>query len=310
MVSLGFLMLLRFLVLVQGYIFAPIENVCVMDTLKEAFYAKYPENHRILGYFEEANGCECTWENLSKVGLHKYVAFLGTRLAPNGVRSYCSKLKSVMTSYNEEVELPKDYEKILNVKHDASEHVYLNDEEIRRIIVYQPTKKAERVVKNWFLIGCLTGARHSDYIRFTTRNIRDGELHYVSVKTHINTIIPLCPYVEELIRENEKNGYNELRYSDVWFNKNLRRICKCSGITEEVSLYTGGKFQCGEKWRFVASHCARRSFATNLYRNGVDIYTISRLCGHSSVEMTKHYICCGPMVNDNVMAYLNGFIAA
>lgn len=278
-----------------------------METLKEAFIAKYPGNNKILQYYEEANGVECTWESLTKVRLQRYVDYLGTKMSPNAVKSYCSRLKTVMTSYNEEVSLPRDYEKVLNIRQDASQHVYLNDAEIRQIMNYTPTRLAEKVIKNWFLIGCLTGARHSDYITFTSRNIQDNELRYVSIKTHINTTVPLSPYVQRLIIENEENGYNDITYSDVYFNRILKDICRKAGINSEVSLYTSGKFQTGQKWEFIASHCARRSFATNLYRNGVDIYTISRLCGHSSVEMTKQYICCGPQINDEVLQYFNNF---
>lgn len=278
-----------------------------METLKEAFYAKYPDNRKILGYFEEANGCECTWENLTKIRLQKYVNYLHQRMSPNAVKSYCSKLKSVLTAYNEEVELPRDYEKVLTIKKDASQHVYLNEGELRKIIDYQPKNKAEKIIKNWFLIGCLTGARHSDYITFTSKNIQDGELRYVSIKTHTNTTVPLSPYVEKLILENEKLGYNNVHFSDVYFNRLLKRICKNAGIDDEVSLYTKGEFSSGKKWQYIASHCARRSFATNLYRNGVDIYTISRLCGHSSVEMTKQYICCGPQIDSHVLEYFNNF---
>ena len=78
-------------------------------------------------------------------------------------------------------------------------------------------------------------------------------------------------------------------------------------MNEEVSVYTRGKFSTGPKWQYIASHCARRSFSTNLYKQGVDIYTISKLCGHSSVEMTKQYICCGPIISEDVLEYLNGF---
>lgn len=212
-----------------------------------------------------------------------------------------------MTAYNEEVVLPRDYEKVLAIRTDASQHVYLNDAEVKQIIDYEPTKFAEKLIKNWFLIGCLTGARHSDYITFTSKNIQDGELRYVSIKTHTNTTVPLSPYVQRLILENEENGYNNISFSDVYFNRILKNICRKAGITSEVSLYTEGKFQQGQKWEFIASHCARRSFATNLYRNGVDIYTISRLCGHSSVEMTKQYICCGPVIDDGVLQYFNNF---
>jgi integrase/recombinase XerD len=37
-------------------------------------------------------------------------------------------------------------------------------------------------------------------------------------------------------------------------------------------------------------HDFRRAFALNMWRNGVDILTISRLMGHSALEVTKRYI--------------------
>jgi len=278
-----------------------------METLKEAFNSKYTGNDKIIGYFEEANGVECTWENLSKIRLQRYVTYLATKVSKNSAKIYCAKLKSVLTSYNEEVSLPRDYEKVLQVRADASQHIYLNDEEIRTLINYQTGSRSETIIKNRFLIGCLTGARHSDYINFTSSNIRDNELHYVSIKTHTDTTVPLSPYVARLIRENEENGYNSVNFSDSYFNRALRRICCNTGINSVVSLYTGGRQIEAPKWKFIASHCARRSFATNLYRHGVDIYTISRLCGHSSVEMTKKYICCAPNVSDATLDYLNSY---
>lgn len=45
-----------------------------------------------------------------------FVDYMEERLAPNSVRQYAAKLKAVLNLYNEEVELPKDYNKILSVK--------------------------------------------------------------------------------------------------------------------------------------------------------------------------------------------------
>ena len=276
-----------------------------METLEQAFLCKYPANGKILRYFAEANGCECTWENLTKVRLQKFVTYLSTKISPNGVATYCSKLKTVLNAYNEEVKLPRDYNKVLQVKHDNSQHVYLDDEDLNLIIHYKPAGKTEQIIKDWFLIGCLTGARHSDYVRFSQKNIRDGQLQYVSIKTHILASIPVSNMLQKLILRSEE--YKDITFSDTYFNRIIKQICRKAGITSEISLYTRGEFQAGQKWKFVGSHTARRSFATNLYKRGVDLYTISRLCGHSSVEMTKKYICCGPIISDNVIDYFNTF---
>ena len=275
-----------------------------METLEQAFLAKYPQNGKILRYFAEANGCECTWENLTKLRLQKFVTYLSGRISPNGVATYCSKFKTVLNIYNEEVSLPRDYEKVLQIKHDNSQHIYLDDEDLKRIIHYSPAGMTEQIIKDWFLIGCLTGARHSDYMRFSRKNIRDGQLQYVSIKTHIYAAIPVSNMLQKLILRSEEYA---VRFSDVYFNRIIKAVCQKAGVTSEVSLYTRGEFKSGQKWEFIGSHTARRSFVTNLYKRGVDIYTISRLCGHSSVEMTKKYICCGPIVSNSVIDYFNTF---
>lgn len=275
-----------------------------MESLEQAFLSKYPANGVVLRYFAEANGCECTWENLTKLRLQKFVNYLSERISQNGVATYCSRLKSVLTAYNEEVDLPRDYGKVLQIRRDNSQHTYLDDSELNLLIRYSPAGRAEQIIRDWFLIGCLTGARHSDYVRFTPKNIRDGQLQYVSIKTHIYAAIPVSNMLRKLIMRSVE--YTE-RYSDVYFNRILKRICRNAGIRNEITLFTQGEFKSGEKWEFITSHTARRSFATNLYKRGVDIYTISRLCGHSSVEMTKQYICCGPIISDNVIDYFNTF---
>lgn len=57
--------------------------------------------------------------------------------------------------YNEEVELPKDYNKILSVKNVRSTNVWLTDEELERIITYAPKNTNEQLVRTQFLIGAL-----------------------------------------------------------------------------------------------------------------------------------------------------------
>ena len=91
-----------------------------------------------------------TWENLSKVRLQTFVDYMEERLAPNSVRQYAAKLKAVLNLYNEEVELPKDYNKILSVKNVRSTNVWLTDEELERIITYAPKNTNEQLVRTIF----------------------------------------------------------------------------------------------------------------------------------------------------------------
>lgn len=279
-----------------------------METLRTAFLSKYPKYGKILRYFEEANGCPATWTSISKPRLAKFVAFLGDNMAATSCKTYCAMLKSVLHLYDADVELPKGYEAILSPKKDVSQQTWLTDEEINKLIKSEPGWANERYVLNMFLLGALTGARHSDYICFTEENIVGDYLVYISRKTHTEARIPLSPAVERILIENKRGGFLKKQMSDVTFNKIIREICKQSKINEKIKLYQAGEFTEGPKWQYVSSHTARRSFATNLYLRGADLYTISLLMGHSSTQMTERYIVCGvKKIPDNVLEYFRQF---
>lgn len=278
-----------------------------MTTLLNAYTKKYPTYVSLAqSRFQEANGCEFSWENLTKANLANYVDFLNDKIAPSSVKIYAGMLKAVMSLYDDEHEFPKGWKDILTTKSDTSQQVYLTEEEIQRIIEYSPETTKERVVRARFLIGCITGARHSDYMRFSRKNIVGGYLRYVSQKTHTETIVPIAPILQSLI--DEVYVHSNIEVSESTFNRIIRKICEYEDINEDLELYKRGNFVNCEKWEAVSSHTARRSFATNLYLRGADIFTISRLMGHSSIEMTKRYICCGMRdLAPNVAKYFERF---
>lgn len=278
------------------------------ETLKDAFLSKYPKYEKILNYFEEANGCPATWGNISKPRLAKFVAFINENLARTSCKTYCAMLKSVLRLYDNELNLPKGYEAILSPKKDVSQQTWLNDNEIEKLLNCGSLCGNFKYVANMFCLGALTGARHSDYVNFSKRNIVEESLVYISRKTHTESRIPLSPAVERILSENEKLGFVGKTVSDVTFNNTIREICKQLDISEKIKLYQAGEFTEGPKWQYVSSHTARRSFATNLYLRGADLYTISLLMGHSSTQMTERYIVCGlKKIPEKVIEYFRQF---
>lgn len=279
-----------------------------MNDLRMAFIEKYPKYGNVLDMYERANGCPATWKNLTKIGLSKFVDYMNERLATSSVKTYAAMLKAVLNLYNEEVKLPKDYDKVLSVRGETSSNTWLNDLEIEALITYIPVNATERLVKNQFIMGCVTGARHSDYIGFTRENIVNKRLVYVSKKTHIRAEVPLSPVVERLLAENEMFYLVGKDVSDPTFNATIRDICRKVGINERLKLYRAGTFAEGKKYEFISSHTARRSFATNLYLRGADLYSISKMMGHKSVTMTEGYVVCGLRdLSDNILDYFKTF---
>ena len=282
-----------------------------MTTLAEALRIKYPQNGIIAVKWTEATGTPFLWKSLTKPNMARFATWLVDNLAQSSARNYCAKLKAVIEPYTDEVELPRDWRKYLTIRDDESQHTYLKESEIRRIIEYSPDTLTEATVQQQFILGCLTGARHSDYSRFTEANITPtGNLVYVSQKTHIKAELPLSPIARQILfaEGTRYAGAYKREVSDMTFNDTIRRICRLCDIDQEIQLYRRGEFWRGPKYEAISTHTSRRSFCTNLYLRCRDLLLVSRLAGHSSTTMTERYICCGmESMTELAMQYFEQF---
>lgn len=259
-------------------------------SLKEAFLDKYPKYGIILRMFEEANGCNAEWGELSKLRLIRFTEYMGERVAPNSARQYAAKMKAVLNRYSEEIKLGFDFASILTLKEQVSVNIALNEEEIKSLISVPVNNETERLIRDQFVLGCVTGARHSDFAQFTEENIEGGWLSYVSQKTKVFVEIPVSPIVKRFISENSP-ALGDRSVSDVYFNDTIRKLCERAGITAKTRCFKTGKNVSGRKCDLIASHTARRSCASNLAARGVSEVWIKKILGHTR-GTTDRYICC------------------
>lgn len=261
-----------------------------MTTLQEAFLGKYPKYGIILRMFEEANGCNAEWGELSKLRLIRFTEYMGERVSPNSARQYAAKMKAVLNRYSEEVKLGFDFASILTLKEQISVNTFLDEDEIRRLAAVEVANETERLIRDQFVLGCVTGARHSDFSQFTPDNIDGGWLSYVSQKTKVYVEIPVSPILRRFIKE-ESPALGERRVSDVYFNDTIRILAEKAGITGKTRCFKAGKNVSGRKCDLIASHTARRSCASNLAARGVSEVWIKKILGHTR-GTTDRYICC------------------
>ena len=267
-----------------------------MITLKQALLEKYPRNGKIADKWEEGTGTPFEWDSLTKPNMTKFASWLCDDMANSSARQYLAKLKSVIEPYTDDVELPREWRKCLTIRDDESQQTYLSELEIKRIIDYKPDTLTEATVQQQFILGCLTGARHSDYSRFTEANITPtGNLVYVSQKTHIKAELPLSPVASKILFAEGDTfaGAYKREVSDTTFNDVIRNICRLCDIDYQIQLYRRGEFWNGKKYEAISSHTSRRSFCTNLYLRCRDLLLVSRLAGHTDTSMTERYVVCG-----------------
>lgn len=274
----------------------------------DAFNKKYFREKYILDQIIKFNkGKAPDWSDFTSLFLSDLVEHFKEVLpSRNSARTYVACLKSLIKKYSEEIKIPcREYKEILTVKKSGIINFCLTPEEIQQLINYKSENDTEHTIRNQFVLSCLTGMRFSDVIHLNETNIQNGEIIYVAEKTQTTVRTLYGNVTEHLIRE-EKNHI----FSDWTFNKIIKEICRKAGINKIVQVKSGKKKATGEKWRFVTSHTARRSFATNIYLRTWDIVLVSQYMGHSDVSITQGYLCCAARKSDEAQAYADSFSIA
>lgn len=192
---------------------------------------------------------------------------------------------------------------------EETDSIYLTQEEIQKIYDLEITEELLKAngyknqnlkttinslneERDRFLLGCFTALRHSDYSRLDNLHFKEDIIRIWTVKRDKKVFIPMHFRVKEILER--RNNILPTPISDQKHNKQVKAIGKLAGINEEVVLTKtrGGKRieSVNPKYKFITSHTARRSGATNMYLAGVDLKFIQDILGHSKIEQTIRYI--------------------
>lgn len=147
-----------------------------------------------------------------------------------------------------------------------------------------------------FIIGCLVGQRVSDYKRINMDMVEtiQGDrkfLHLTQMKTEKDVYVPYNNMIGKILAKY--NGHLPKIY-DQHLNDRIKVVGLLLGWTEPAGLMEHrGLMQYQSKKRFcdaICTHTARRTFATNAYKNGVPLSAIMAVTGHTSEEMLRRYL--------------------
>lgn len=200
----------------------------------------------------------------------------GKPLANNSKASYFAKFRA---SLNEAVK-----EKIIygnpavetgNFKHIESQREYLTLDEVRKLA---QTECRYDVLKRAFLFSCLTGLRWSDINNLVwgdVQQINNGwRVHFKQQKTKGQQYLDINQQARDLMQEigkPDERVFIGLKYSD-YMNVALQMWVLKAGITKQITF-----------------HCARHTFAVLQLTLGTEIYTLSKMLGHSELKTTQIY---------------------
>lgn len=171
----------------------------------------------------------------------------------------------------------------------------LSFEELETIRKAELENVAHINARKWILIGCETGQRSIDLLSITKDNFRHNakgvylDLVQKKTKKHI-TVGIIKSHIIDIIE-------NDLPYkiSSQKLNQYIKEVCKIAKIDEVIE---GKKIDKDTKRKklglypkheLIASHCFRRSFATNYYKK-IPTPILMNITGHSKESIFLKYI--------------------
>lgn len=151
----------------------------------------------------------------------------------------------------------------------AGERCYLTIEEIRTLA----DTPCEPRIAYPFLFACFTGLRLSDVRNLKWSDIRNGVIFLRQRKTGEFVQVPVGKNASKFLRDNDSEKvFHDFPSCEVWFTQKLKDWVAKAGIKKNVSF-----------------HVARHTFATLALGNGADLFTVSKLLGHTKITTTQIY---------------------
>lgn len=260
-----------------------------------------PNLKKILKAFK---GDKITLQNVDKrfclsfIGFmaNDYVTQYGKNLSPITAQGYCSMFSTILkAAVTAGLIAENPFDKISSgdrIKGAESKREYLTQNELQTLID-TPFPEQGRVravngsiyggrdIKTAFLFSCFTGLRLSDIKALKWSNIvEDGGQWSVDgiiiKKTQRPLYLPLGTEALKYLPERTEAGGDTLVFnlpnSDGFTDMKIRQWAETAGLNKKVTF-----------------HVARHTFATLELSVGADLYTVSKLLGHSNILTTQVY---------------------
>lgn len=169
---------------------------------------------------------------------------------------------------------------IKKLKIDTKEQSYLTAGEVVKMLSKAKNKRTYAIM----MVAVNTGIRVSELINLKLENYKTDRLEIVNGKGGKSRVVFLNETTKQALDDyilvRKESNYDNLFISDYStpmqigaLNASLKTLVRKANVNKNISM-----------------HSLRRSLATDLYANGVDLIGISNILGHSAISNTQLYI--------------------
>ena len=164
--------------------------------------------------------------------------------------------------------------KVKGIQERESRREYLTVEELNRLA----QTPCDPLLKRAALFSALTGIRHCDIqkLKWSEVEMFNGgyRLNFTQQKTKGVEYMPISEQAYNLCGEQQEGEF--LVFAGLpdpsWINRPVKKWVEAAGISKHITF-----------------HCFRHSYATLQLAGGTDIYTVSKMLGHTNVRTTQVY---------------------
>ena len=267
---------------------------CELRRLSGRTVRSYGNNAALFLQYAEQQLQVTEIEKMEKNHIRQYIKYLMRRgMAPSYINTI---LKSIRALFK--FALAEGY-----IKENPAEKVHwqsegkvlietFTDEEVRSMLKVF-TGSSYLSVRNRLIIALAfdTGARNTELCELQCDDVRKNII-LIHGKGNKERHVPMTPYLRKLLLQYEriKNHYfqnRQILYQNLLLSRTGKPLTK--EAVERVFHMAGEKAKVRKEIR-CSPHTARHYYAQSNLRNGLDVYSLSRLLGHENINITKRYL--------------------
>lgn len=201
-------------------------------------------------------------------------------LGKHNVNRCMQALKAIMHLGEKWGLCPKqDWTTIAKLKTPKGRVVFHTNEEIDKLLEACPSEGWELVV----LLGADAGLRRGEiaHLRWSDVDFNNNQIYVAPDKTVNHRYVPMTETLRKALEKAKKGQQTEF----------VINVGQGKGAHRHSKDYLTAYYKQISKKAKVPSflHKLRHTFASQLVQNGVDLYSVSKLLGHSSIKMTEIY---------------------
>ncbi len=250
-----------------------------VDYFKKLVQSKPPTEKawkNTLNYLERFTSSYIQFLGVTEEWLESFKTYLLTKVSQSTAHTYFSKIKaSLRQATKDKILISNPAQNVDQIPRKDKQRTYLELHEIETLL---KAHCMNQEVKRAFLFACFTGLRISDIKSLEWGNINGSKMELSQKKTNDSLYLPLSQTALSILNDKRKNVI-PLPITKVFDLPSDPHIWKVVN-----KWYKEAKLE-----KKISFHTSRHTFATMSLTLGVDLYTVSKLLGHTDIKHTQIY---------------------